>query len=159
MLCCQVGRYLSLSTLKLTQFTAPVASPYIHLVILSLGATLFWHQVVCREFFLIRKCNLLFLLYLSPKPVFIFILIFLRKTYACCYTICVQDFFMQSLQSVGLYTESLQQLLEVLSKEQYLICLSPSVFGIIFLLIILISPIKCIDKFFFVAIVNDMHNL
>lgn len=67
---------------------------------------------------------------------------------------------MQSLQSVGLYTESLQQLLEVLSKEQYLICLSPSVFGIIFLLIILISPIKCIEKiFFFVAVVNDMHDL
>lgn len=62
----------------------------------------------------------------------------------------VQDFFIQSLQSVGLYTENLQQLLEVLSKDHYILfsfqkmqylmplILSPSVFEIS-LLIILIS--------------------
>lgn len=50
----------------------------------------------------------------------------------------------------------------IFQKMQYLmpLSLSPSVFGIIFLLIILISPIKCIEKiFFFVAVVNDMHDL
>jgi len=42
--------------------------------------------------------------------------------YVC--TLCMQDFFIQNLQSVGLYTESLQQLLEVLSKDFHVIFLS-----------------------------------
>jgi len=33
----------------------------------------------------------------------------------------MQDFFIQNLQSVGLYTESLQQLLEVLSKDCHML--------------------------------------
>lgn len=36
-------------------------------------------------------------------------------------TLCMQDFFIQNLQSVGLYTESLQQLLEVLSKDCHML--------------------------------------
>lgn len=35
----------------------------------------------------------------------------------CCYVLCMQDFFLQSLQSVGVFSESLQQLLEVLSEN------------------------------------------
>lgn len=34
---------------------------------------------------------------------------------------CMQDLFIQSLQSVGLYTENLQELLEVLNRKYTII--------------------------------------
>jgi hypothetical protein len=39
----------------------------------------------------------------------------------CCYVLCMQDFFLESLLSVGVYSESLQQLLEVLSENHYIL--------------------------------------